>query len=159
MATPILELTEIFDHHIKEVVRHAKRSPCKRSKRGVVLVDSEVWTPVSYGWNHPPCPFVCRGYCGHSCKEDVIHAEMDALIRLGEMRLSTQNKNLTLILAKMKEGRLFPSDLPSCKDCSKYLLQANFEGVWLYHVGGWKFYPMLEFHELSQKYDKKSQTL
>lgn len=136
---------------VEIAIRQAMRSPCAKSRRGVVIYHATIGHLAS-GRNRPPEPFVCAGdaACRAACNQICIHAEADALNELFASQWTTLDGDA--IHVKVVDDKLVPSGGPSCVACSKAMLHSGrIEGVWLYHADGWKRYPILEFHELSLK--------
>lgn len=130
----------------------AARSPCAKSKRGVVVFrDGDL--VLGSGFNGPPVGFgcddstACRGDCGKRC----VHAEMRALrdpnvmayvvLSRSDLRAlgSSQDKlrdfaGLDLLHVKIGEdGKVIAGGGPSCWQCSREILDVGFvRGVWLY---------------------------
>jgi len=130
-------------------VAAAKMSPCAKSKRGVVIFDSE--GVIETGFNAPAAG-VCGGTdeCRAACNKICVHAEMDALRHaehcyadghLGELGC------LDLLHIKVVDGLPVPSGPPSCWQCSRMILYSGLiERVWLLHDAGWSAYSAAEFH-------------
>lgn len=136
------------DKIVSAAVNAANKSPCAKSKRGVVI-----WNKfghiVSVGHNRQPYPFSCTGSaaCRSLCRDLCIHAEAFAL-----NELSTMEDNLEMLHVKTVEGSLVASGNPSCLPCSKAILHdGRVDGVWLLHESGWKRYRSEEFHILTIK--------
>jgi deoxycytidylate deaminase len=124
----------------------AETSPCKREKRGVIIVKSSII--IGTGVNSPPCPFQCEpDYCGESCRVPAVHAEMNAILNVENRHYL---EGAVLYHAKIdEEGVLQNSRKPRCADCSKHILQAGIAGVVLKHEEGYVFYDSREFHLIS----------
>jgi len=131
---------------LPRAVRMACQSPCAKSKRGVVIWNPELFDILCANHNHPPKGFVCdgskecRGACGWHC----VHAEMAALLDVKQ-----GVHGLHMLHVKVVDGDAVPSGPPSCTDCSKYILEAGIETMWLLHEDGLRGYSADEFHELS----------
>jgi deoxycytidylate deaminase len=122
---------------IVDAERHAVRSPCAKSRRGVVLYRQQhLEPPVIFGtgFNGPPMPFTCPGreLCAGTCGKRCVHAEMRAL-RVAEP-LTLQSGSLDLVHVKLgADGHVTPGGGPSCWQCSREILDVGFVGgVWLY---------------------------
>ena len=128
-------------------------SPCKKSQRGVVLVDRTRLTWIST-YNGPPFhpdgdyDFSCTGSekCRSNCNKVSVHAEERALIAANR-----DFKGGEMVHVKTIDGRLATSRKPSCWQCSRMIVQAGLAGMWLYQEGGWKRYTAKEFHQLTLK--------
>lgn len=124
-------------------------SPCRKSKLGAVAFngrENERRELVAVGWNHRPGGEACDGSpaCRATCRLEAVHAEQVLIV-------STANLDgADVIHAKSVDGALVASGGPSCEQCAKLLRAAGVAGVWLYHEpGGWRRYPIAEFHALS----------
>lgn len=133
-------------HIVELAVEVSGWSPCQ-SKRGVVIFDRENGNVVSHGHNHKPKGFECDGSdaCKATCRIEAIHAEQDALMHAPRMPTDTCD----MLHVKTVDGKLVPSDAPSCVQCSKLALAGGVKGFWLFHEDGWKRYDIAEFHRLS----------
>lgn len=117
------------------------RSPCVKSKRGVVI-----FLPgdgvVARGWNHPPRGFACDGseLCRKHCASRCVHAEQHAITRIGRERHwrsspLLRERPLQLLHVKVVGGAAVPSGPPSCSQCSKLIADDDRIGrVWLLHA-------------------------
>jgi deoxycytidylate deaminase len=136
-------------------VRVAMRSPCAKSKRGVLVVSmAERDYPsclVGVGHNAQPDPYACdssdacRAACGKLC----VHAEAAALRDAGGLA-----RRCHLIHVKAVDGMAVPSGPPSCWQCSREILSAGISTVWLLHESGWTPYPAAEFHRLTLEHER-----
>lgn len=143
---------------IKVAVEAARRSPCAKSKRGVVIADGEL--VLGIGCNAPPPGFVCEGSdaCRAACAKVAVHAEQSALLRaVGEIqhleRTSPRAVAPLALHVKVVDNELVAGGGPSCVDCSKLLLAGGVMWVWLYEArpdgDAWVQYDAEEFHRLS----------
>lgn len=126
----------------------AQGSPCKKSRRGVVLWRRDFNSYIYKGCNHPPRPFVCNGSqeCADACSKICIHAEQDAI--MDAVRNLDNLRYFQLLHVKVNaEGNPVPSGPPSCWQCSKLILISGIERVWLLHEDGLKAYTPELFHE------------
>jgi len=149
---------------VRRAVQEARRSPCAKSKRGVVI-----WRPApdsgdldghveALGFNAQPPGFVCDGSsaCKAACAKICEHAEAAALRDLGP-RCQDQRLELLHVKVVVPTGghprcaaRLADSGPPSCWQCSKaILLDGRVAGVWLFHESGWRRYTPADFHRLT----------
>lgn len=131
------------------------RSPCAKSKRGVVIWDPEDRNFMVRACNHPPAGQVCDGSeeCRANCRRLTIHAELGAILAAakGQRPLASYHHMLHV---KVVDGKPVPSGPPSCEDCSKHILGSGIGTMWLLHEDGLKSYTAHEFHELSLQYKK-----
>lgn len=134
-----------------EAVEAARFSPCAKSQRGVVI-----WRPgfplmstCRVGFNHPPEPFKCDGsqLCRESCNKLCVHAEQAALLQFAAEGLSTDGCHMLHV--KVVQGEPVVSGPPSCWQCSRMLLSARLEAMWLLHEEGLRRYSPQEFHRLT----------
>lgn len=130
----------------------ARGSPCKKEQRGVIIVKNNLI--IGRGVNMPPLPFKCEPeYCGDSCRVPAVHAEMNAILNVGNRDFL---KDSVLYHARINEnGTLQDSRDPRCADCSKHILQAGIAGVVLKHDKGYAIYNAKEFHIISLENYKK----
>ena len=125
-------------------VEAGAKSPCCKSKRGVVVWEDEyrdlLESPVS-GHNGPPPGFACDGSdaCRKACGRTCVHAEHRAL-----MKASPDHTDLLHV--KVVDGAAVPSGPPSCEHCSKAILDAGIKRVWLLHETGLRLYSAEDFH-------------
>jgi deoxycytidylate deaminase len=119
----------------------ALRSPCAKSKRGVVLRGLNTYA----AYNGPPEPFSCgtsTGCSPSSCVKVAIHAEQRAIMKAGPFA-----KGSEMIHIKVKDEVGVVSGPPSCWQCSRMILEAGISGMWLLHDEGWVRYTAEEFHK------------
>ncbi len=141
---------------IDAAIQVANRSPCAKSKRGVVIFD-----PVSkliFGRGFNAMPFgVCTGapLCRAVCADRCIHAETGAIAEA----LSSGNPafvpRFQALHVKTVDGHLVESGGPSCIPCAQQVVRAKLDGFWLYSrahgVGAavWHMWSAVEFYEAS----------
>jgi len=142
----------------------ALRSPCAKSRRGVVVYDPGTVRLLGRGWNGQPEPFACSGddACRAACGKLCVHAESRALAKA---RLSTHADkhdlhNTHLLHVKVVDELVVAGGPPSCWQCSREILDADLGGVWLFEDAAlsghaydllsprqaWRFYTAIEFH-------------
>lgn len=128
------------------------------------------------GYNGPPWVWsvddsdyelACDGSesCRRDCSVRCVHAEARAIMDLPPY-LSESPARLRMVHVKIDHftGRVVPGNGPSCVACSKIILDRGIGGIWLYekgdgvwvdamgqltNAGAWRYYPALEFHEIS----------
>ena len=129
---------------VKAAIEVAKRSPCAKSKRGVVIYQSDADEPqyaiTSAGFNGPPGLLHCDGSdaCRRDCPKICMHAEERAMlqinrdewVRYGDGGYHMQH--LDLVHVKVVDGELVPGGGPSCWQCSRTIYDALIGGVWLF---------------------------
>lgn len=137
----------------------ARKSPCAKSKRGVVIfkdryLDGSDVTTVAVGFNGPPHPIVCleNQDCARDCGKRCVHAEMRAL-----RDMPRSGGQFVMLHVKIgDDGLVTGGGGPSCWQCSREILDFKIiHGVWLYQLddgqppGGaarWRYWEAAEFH-------------
>lgn len=129
-------------------VETARKSPCAKSKRGVVVFGACVEF-VAAGFNGPPPGFACDGSdaCREACAKLCLHAEQRALSEAASLHGLTD-----LLHVKVVNGESVPSGPPSCWQCSRAILDSDVQRVWLLHEDGPRCYSPDEFHELTLRH-------
>jgi deoxycytidylate deaminase len=151
---------------IEEARLEAIKSPCAKSKRGVIVYCSEIVNLyrdtvdadlndhvrnriiIGRGFNGQPSGFCdATARCRELCNQRCVHAEMRALrgIRAG---------GATLLHVKVVDGQVVPGGGPSCWQCSREIVDSNLLGVWLYQdpyvnattAPAWCYYSAFSFH-------------
>ena len=144
----------LMDEHkaLEAAVEAAKRSPCAKSQRGVVLFHREEGI-VGSGFNHPPTPFACDGSeaCRAACNKLCIHAENAALrdYLWHRQEAAVHPRDIEMLHVKAVDGKAVPSGPPSCWQCSRLILDAGLKSMWLLHEEGLQAYDPEEFHRLT----------
>lgn len=138
-----------FEDFVGIALETAAGSPC-RSQRGAVAFtgnELEGRELVAVGFNQKPGG-TCDGSerCKATCRREAVHAEQAMLASGVDLTFAGA---VEVIHVKRAGGRLAPSGGPDCVECSKLLMFAGVIAVWLYHVDGWRRYPIEEFHRLS----------
>lgn len=143
MTPPSVETLQPPTHIIERAVYESTCSPC-RSKRGAVVYAGADFIAAAHNWK--PQPFTCDGSatCKATCRVEAVHAEQAALIYAGSNAFRAE-----MLHVKTVDGALVPSGGPSCVQCSKLILAAGIEAMWLYQNDGWHRYEAAEFHRLS----------
>jgi deoxycytidylate deaminase len=123
-----------------KLVTWASFAPCHKSKRGVVIVAADGRT---FSGNNVPIVGQCDGTpeCRRDCAKICIHAEQMALATAGEAANGAE-----LFHLKVVDGKPVASGAPSCVECSKLMLLAGIDGVWLFQQVGWRRWTAEEFH-------------
>lgn len=130
---------------LERAVQIGARSPCVKSKRGVVVFRSDSRYLAGEGYNAPPFPFVCDGSeaCQTACGKVCVHAEQAVLVG--------PHEGGEMLHVKVVDGVGVPSGPPSCADCSKLILESGeISAMWLYEDRGdgaklYRYTPV-EFH-------------
>lgn len=150
---------EAADHYtgldaLSHATAIARMSPCKKSKRGVLVFNRR--GPLGGGFNGPPPGFVCDGSpeCRAACPKVCNHAEARALLEALSFARRSPTEPLDIVLhgaellhIKVVDGEPVPSGPPSCWQCSRLILDCGISKVWLVHADGLKSYTADEFHE------------
>lgn len=152
--TEIIELAE----------RIAAKSPCAKSKRGVVAYAEHPSFDgpriVGHGFNGPPPPFKCDASptCRATCSKFCIHAELRAIWAAWSY-LEGDRKGHQVMLVHVKidaDEKVVPGGGPSCWQCSRHVLEHGLYGVWLYEgtpirpeSAAWRFYTAEAFHRFT----------
>lgn len=150
---------------IDKALEVAAWSPCQKSRRGVVIWDPANVAHRGSGFNGPPKGFMCPGReaCRGTCALRCVHAEMRALEEaIAHRALASVNfekvGTYELLHVELRpDGGVLPCDGPSCAQCSKHIVDAEFiGGVWLFvdvkiprSLPTWVRYDPAEFHRLS----------
>jgi dCMP deaminase len=106
-----LKLDEVFINIAKEI---GTLSHCTRSKVGAVLVKDG--NMISFGYNGTPAGMDNGCEENNVTKEEVIHAEMNSILKAAKSGNSVEGSTLYLTLSP-------------CKECSKLILQSGVKKV------------------------------
>lgn len=123
----------------------ALRSPCAKSKRGVVLFDRDGHTPERYdhlpgrGFNGQPGAFSCTGSagCRTHCAKLCMHAEQRAIVDAMRYPQAVPLYALELVHVKVVNNEVVPGGGPSCWQCSRLVVEVGLRGVWLFEAQRW----------------------
>ena len=110
---------------------------------------------LSFGWNHPPEPQHCDGSdsCRASCGKVAVHAEQAALLQCRDKGLPVRGAEMLHTKVTLVSGTWIGvfGGPPSCPDCSKLILEAGIDGMWLVEEREGKptlvRYTAAEFHD------------
>ncbi|MBU0760824.1 MAG: hypothetical protein KJ600_00370 [Nanoarchaeota archaeon] len=134
---------------LQAAVEEAGKSPCKRDKRGAVIVDS-IGLEIGSGFNAPPAGLECEPrHCEPTCKDYAVHAEMNAIANAVRRGNGQKLFNATMYHARTERGILQKSRSPKCYQCSKHLVVFGISGFVLNREGGCTYYPIEDFNRLS----------
>lgn len=150
----------------------ALRSPCAKSKRGVVIFDPEEAERYdthrslyegffprdsiiqATGYNGQPGAFTCTGSsaCREACAKLCMHAEQRAIMTA--FAAHGDCSHLELVHVKVVDGQVVAGGGPSCWQCSRMIVEVRLAGVWLFErveddrgdFDAWRFYEAEEFH-------------
>lgn len=147
-------------------IQTAMKSPCAKSKRGVVVFHPVSGAMIGTGFNGMPRGFSCSGTdeCREMCSKRCVHAEeraiRQALFRLLGSRITNQDQPLDgfeAVHVKVVDGKLVPGGAPSCWQCSRTVLDVGLKAFWLYEIrwsrtevnANWVSYTAEEFHRIT----------
>jgi dCMP deaminase len=140
---------------IKEAVRASKKSPCKKSQRGAVLVKNG--KIISIGYNGAPKDKVCDPCLRENIKDNsrtelchAIHAEQRAI--LNALRKGYDLTDSRLYHIKVKNNKTIPTDDISCTLCSRLILESGVSEMALLHTYGLFVYDAEEYNNLNFDY-------
>lgn len=128
-------------HIIDAAIRAARRSPCAKSKRGVVVYVVSSGIDIASGYNGPPAGGACAGdaVCRAACGKLCVHAEMRAIrqahIQLHRRELGIGSMAACEAVHVKVDGpgmMLMPGGGPSCWQCSREVMDVGLAGFWLY---------------------------
>jgi len=120
----------------------AMRSPCAKSKRGVVIFDPTMKLVMGYGYNGPPHDG-CHGdiRCRTHCNKVAVHAEERAVRMLISLHDAVMPPpEMHLVHVKLGgvgefENRAVAGGGPSCVTCSRTILDSGLVAfVWLFEA-------------------------
>lgn len=139
---------EVAMRWIDVALEEAKKSPCARDKRGVVIVKDDL--EIGKGFNAPPHGFICEPkYCEPTCKDYAVHAEMNAVADAARRGNGKNVVGSRMYHARVENGVLQDSRSPKCYACSKHLVTFGLAEFVLKHEQGYTLYPIREFNQLS----------
>jgi len=131
----------------------AAKSTCKKSQRGVVIIDKHDEI-IGVGYNKPTdersCELCLDGKININKKElcSAIHAEQMALLNSDRDKL----KNSRMYHIETKDKEPIYSEEPSCTLCSRLLVFSGIKEFVLYKKEGFVIYNTGEFNKLSYDY-------
>ena len=128
----------------------AKKSPCARDKRGVVIVKESL--EIGLGFNAPPVGYICEPkYCQPTCKDYSVHAEMNAIADAVKRGNGLNLMGARMYHARVENGVLQDSRRPKCYQCSKHGVAFGLREFVLKHKEGYTLYSIQEFNQVSLK--------
>lgn len=129
------------DFAIDHAVSIGSYSPCAKSKRGASIFERGTGRVWGVGYNAQPAPFECTrdARCKLNCSQLCEHAEQTAIraASVARARSFVECRDLSgcdLVHAKVVAGALVAGGGPSCWQCSRLVLGARLDGVWLYQL-------------------------
>ena len=154
----LTELSEIeeAENYMKLAAEEAKKSTCKKSQRGALIVKGEVI--LSRGHSKVTLSELCNPCIRENIKDNshvelcsAIHAEQITLLKVDSRLL----KNARMYQIKVKDGEMRQSGKPSCTVCSRMIYEAGIEFV-LWHKEGYAVYGPEELNKISFEYFLKN---
>lgn len=142
------------EYYMKLAAEEAKKSTCKKSQRGAIIVkDNKV---IGRGYNKVTLKKVCNPCIREEVHNNsrvelcsAIHAEQMAIIDVVNKRKSL--KGTIMYHVKIKNGKIVPVGDLSCTVCSRILCEAGIKFV-LLHNDGYVLYEPKELNRLSFNY-------
>lgn len=142
-------------HCMRLAAEQALKSTCKKSLRGVIIVNRDII--VGKGYNKPTIPELCcsrEKAIGNNQQNlcSAIHAEEMAILDAinSNSRIGLQRAKLYHI--KVKDKKMQLASPPSCTICSRLILESGIAQVVLSHEQGYAIYNAKEFNQLSFQY-------
>lgn len=127
----------------------AIEGPCSKSKRGAMLLDNGF---VTMQVNGPPGKRICTrdAVCRAACSQICVHAEERALsvwLR-GWVSSKPPTGAHVIHVAVNASGQPRSKGTPSCVTCSRSMLDAGVETVWLFggEPAAWRGWTAEDFH-------------
>jgi len=136
--------------YMEEAAKEARKSTCKSSQRGSVIVkNNEI---IGRGYNKP----TIGEYCDPCLRENIegmkmvelchaIHAEQMAILNTDRK----YREDSTMYHVRVKNGRITTSKEPVCTVCSRMIKQSGIKEFVLYTERGFASYNAKEFNEKS----------
>lgn len=149
---------EEAEKDVQVAVEEAKKSTCKKSQRGAVIVkNGEVY---GVGYNK----VTDETYCNPCIRENIrdnsraelcsaVHAEQVAI--LDALKKGRNLEGSRLYHIKVKDGEVRPSEDVSCTVCSRLVLESGIGEFVLLHKSGFVLYDSEEFNRKSFEYFTK----
>ena len=147
-----LEEEEIIEawKYMREAVKEARKSTCKSSQRGVVIVkDGKIvgrgYNKVTIGEKCNPC--LRENIEGMKMVElcHAIHAEQMAILNTDRK----DREDSTMYHVRVKNGKITTSNEPVCTVCSRMIKESGIKEFVLYTEKGFVSYSAEEFNEKS----------
>jgi len=147
------------EKYINLAAKVAKKSVCKKSQIGVVIVKDGV--TIGEGCNNPPHGRICDICLRENIQDNsrielcyAVHAEQNAIINALKEGYSLEGSRLYHV--KIKNGEKRVSGEPSCTMCSKLILETGISEVVLLYKDGFGLYSAEEFNDKSFEYFVKN---
>jgi dCMP deaminase len=147
--------TKKMEKFIKIAAKEAKKSTCKKSQRGVVIVkNGEI---IGRGYNKPTIEKLCNPCIRENVKDNekvelcsAIHAEQMAI--MDALKKGRNLEGSRMFHIAVKNGKIKFSEDTSCTVCSRIVLESDIKDFVLLHKKGFAIYPADEFNRLSFDY-------
>lgn len=146
------------EHFLELAAQQAKKSTCKKSQRGAIIVKDEKILGMGYN------KLIGRDECNPCIREDIkdnsraelcyaVHAEQEAIFDALEKHNDLKGSRIYHI--KVKDGKMEPSEDISCTFCSRIVLRIGISEFVLLQKKGIAVYDTEEFNKLSFDYFSK----
>lgn len=153
----IIKESDEFRHFINLLIEVAKKSTCKRSKCGsVIIANNEI---IGQGYNSMPCDAVGDCFKDNlspnfkSDKTCCVHAEQRAIMDALKNKNHSMIHGSSLLFIRLDEnGNPKHSGNPYCSICSKMALDVGIGKFVLWHKEGWTAYNTNEYNEFTFGY-------
>lgn len=143
------------ERYMNIAVEYAKKSNCKKSQRGAIIVkDGEI---IGTGYNKITIEKLCDPCIRENIKDNsrvelcsALHAEQAAI--LDALKKDKILEGSRMYHIKVKDGLMKTSEDVSCTVCSRIILESGISEFVLLHKSGFVVYNARELNELSFKY-------
>lgn len=150
---PYVASSDAFELQLKALIRQAVAGPCQKSRRGALLCAENLGVGlIEIQVNAPAGGAACDGsqLCRSSCARICNHAE-ELVVLAAMKRVGTLRNAHVLHVAIGEDGQPRRDKIqPSCDTCSRLMLAAGVQVVWLWGVTGchseWTPWPIADFH-------------
>jgi dCMP deaminase len=143
------------EDYILLAAEESKKSTCKKSHRGVVIVKND--EVIGRGYNKATIDNLCNPCVRENIKDNskvelcsAIHAEQLAIIDALKNGKSLEGSRMFHI--KVKDGKQMHSEDTSCTVCSKLVLESGISEFVLSQSKGFALYTAEEFNRKSFEY-------
>ncbi|MDP3955611.1 MAG: deaminase [bacterium] len=142
---------EETEYYMKLAEKEAKKSTCRKSQRGAIIVkDGKV---IGKGYNKVTLEKLCNPCIREKIRDNsrvelcsAIHAEQMAMI--DAVNSGQTLKEARMYHTKVKKGEVVPCNDLSCTVCSRMIYEAGIDFV-LWHSKGYALYDPEELNRLS----------